>query len=167
MRIPCLLMQDIVELGNVTDQSTIALNKKARFDFTIEEEYETGLVLLGWEIKSLRQKKVNLSDAYVIIKHGEAFLLGARIEPLPTVSTHVFPDPVRTRKLLLNRKELDRLIGSVERAGYTLIPMSLYWKKNRIKLRLAVAKGKKEHDKRETTKNREWQRQKARIMKHG
>ncbi len=167
MPILCSLTQDIVGLGNMSDQATIALNKKARFDFYIEEEYETGLVLLGWEIKSLRQKKVNLSDAYVIIKQSEAFLLGARIEPLPTVSTHVFPDPVRTRKLLLNRKELDRLIGSVERAGYTLIPMSLYWKKNRIKLRLAVAKGKKEHDKRETTKNRDWQRQKARIMKNG
>lgn len=149
----------------MNDQAQIAQNKKARFDFFIEEEYETGLVLLGWEIKSLRQKKVNLSDAYVIIKHGEAFLLGARIEPLPTVSTHVFPDPVRTRKLLLNRKELDKLIGCVERAGYTLIPMSLYWKKNHVKLRLAVAKGKKEHDKRETIKNRDWERQKARIIK--
>jgi SsrA-binding protein len=149
----------------MSEQAVIVTNKKARFDFFIEEEYETGIVLLGWEIKSLRQKKVNLSDAYVIIKHGEAFLLGARIEPLPTVSTHVFPDPIRTRKLLLKRKELDRLIGSVERAGFTLIPMSLYWKKNHIKMRLAVAKGKKEHDKRETIKDRDWQRQKARIIK--
>lgn len=150
----------------MSEQAVIVTNKKARFDFFIEEEYETGIVLLGWEIKSLRQNKVNLSDAYVIIKHGEAYLLGARIEPLPTVSTHVLPDPIRTRKLLLKRKELDRLIGSVERAGFTLIPMSLYWKKNHIKLRLAVAKGKKEHDKRETIKDRDWQRQKARIMKH-
>jgi SsrA-binding protein len=147
------------------DSSVIVLNKKARFDFFIEEEFEAGISLLGWEIKSLRQKKVNLSDAYVLMKQGEAYLLGARIEPLPTVSTHVFADPIRTRKLLMHRKELSRLIGSVERAGFTLIPLALYWKNNRVKLRLALAKGKKTHDKRETIKSRDWDRQKARILK--
>lgn len=145
----------------------IAHNKKARFDYFIEEEFEAGLVLLGWEVKSLRAGKVNLSDAHVIVKQGEAFLLGAQIQPLPTASKHLFPDPTRTRKLLLNRREISKLIGSVERQGYTLIPLSLYWKKNKIKMKLALAKGKKEHDKRVTIKDREWQRDKARVMKKG
>lgn len=151
---------------NKKDSATIVVNKKARFDYFIEEEFEAGLVLEGWEIKSLRAGKVNLSDAHVIIKHNEAFLLGAQIQPLPTASTHTNPDSTRTRKLLLNRKELNRLIGSVERQGYTLIPMSLYWKRNNIKMRLALAKGKKTHDKRDTVKDREWQRDHSRIMKN-
>lgn len=145
--------------------STIALNKKARFDYFIETEYEAGLVLEGWEIKSLRAGKVNLSDAHIIIKYGEAFLLAAQIQPLPTASAHSLPDSLRTRKLLMHKKELNQLIGSVERQGYTIIPLTLYWKKNRIKIKIALAKGKKEHDKRETVKNREWQRDKSRIMK--
>ncbi len=145
--------------------SSIALNRKAGFDYFIEEQYEAGIALEGWEIKSLRAGKINLSDAHVIIKYGEAFLLGAQIQPLPTASTHSIPDPTRTRKLLLNRKELNHLIGSVERQGYTIVPLSLYWKKNKIKVKIALAKGKKEHDKRDTIKDREWQRDRSRIMK--
>lgn len=145
--------------------STIALNRKAGFDYFIEDQYEAGLVLEGWEVKSLRAGKINLSDSHVIIKYGEAFLLGAQIQPLPTASTHFIPDPVRTRKLLMNKKELNHLIGSVERQGYTIVPLSLYWKKNKIKIKIALAKGKKGHDKRDTIKDREWQRDRSRIMK--
>lgn len=144
----------------------IALNKKAGFDYFIEEQFEAGLVLRGWEIKSLRAGKINLSDAHVIIKYGEAFLLGAQIQPLQTASTHEIADPIRTRKLLLNRKELNHLIGSVERQGYTIVPLSLYWKNNKVKMKIALAKGKKEHDKRSTIKDREWQRDRARIIKN-
>lgn len=145
--------------------SSIALNKKAGFEYFLEQKFEAGLVLEGWEVKSLRAGKVNLSDAHVIIKRGEAFLLGSQINPLPTASTHSIPDPTRTRKLLLNKKELDQLIGSVERQGYTIVPVSLYWKKNKVKIKIALAKGKKEHDKRGSIKEREWQRDKARILK--
>lgn len=147
------------------DSATIAQNRKARFDYFIEDEMEAGLVLEGWEVKSLRAGKVNLSDGHIIIKHGEAFLWGAQIQPLPTAATHLHPDASRTRKLLLNRRELNRLIGYVERQGYTLIPLSLYWRKNRVKMKLALAKGKKTHDKREATKDREWKRDKERVMK--
>ena len=147
--------------------TTIVVNKKARFDFFVEDEYEAGLVLQGWEIKSLRAGKINLSDAHVIVKYGEAWLLGAQIQPLPTASTHLHPDSIRTRKLLLNRRELSQLIGSVERQGYTLVPLSLYWKRNRVKLKIALAKGKKMHDKRVATKDRDWQRDRSRIMKIG
>ena len=149
-----------------SNDSTIVFNRKAGFDFFIENKYEAGLVLQGWEIKSLRAGKINLGDAHVIIKYGEAFLLGAQIQPLQTASTHTIPDPIRTRKLLLNRKELNYLIGSVERQGYTIVPLSLYWKKNKIKMKIALAKGKKEHDKRDTVKDREWQRDRSRIMKN-
>ncbi|MGC1181834.1 SsrA-binding protein SmpB [Legionella sp.] len=146
--------------------STIVLNRKAGFDYFLEDQYEAGLVLEGWEVKSLRAGKINLSDAHVILKYGEAFLLGAQIQPLLTASTHNIPDPTRTRKLLLNRKELNHLIGGVERQGYTIVPLSLYWKKNNIKIKIALAKGKKEHDKRDTIKDREWQRDRSRIMKN-
>ncbi|KTC88028.1 MULTISPECIES: SsrA-binding protein SmpB [Legionella] len=145
--------------------TSIALNRKAHFDYFIENDYEAGLVLQGWEIKSLRAGKINLSDAHVIIKYGEAFLLGAQIQPLPTAAAHLFPEANRTRKLLLNRKELNQLIGSVERQGYTLVPLSLYWKNNRVKIKIALAKGKKTHDKRDTIKDRDWQRDRARVMK--
>ena len=145
--------------------STIVINNKARFEYFIEDDYEAGLVLEGWEVKSLRAGKINLSDAHVIIKYGEAFLLGAQIQPLPTASAHLLPEANRTRKLLLNRRELNHLIGSVERQGYTLVPLSLYWKNNHIKMKLALAKGKKTHDKRDTVKDREWQRAHARLMK--
>lgn len=145
--------------------NVIVVNKKARFDYHIEEEFEAGLVLEGWEVKSLRAGRVNLTEAHVIIKHGEAWLLGSQIQPLPTASTHTHPDPTRTRKLLLSRRELNKLIGSVERQGYTLVPLSLYWKRNHIKLKIALAKGKKTYDKRATIKDRDWQRDRARILK--
>jgi len=150
------------------DSSTIVFNKKVHFEYFIENEYDAGLVLHGWEIKSLRAGKINISDAHVIIKHGEAWLLGAQIQPLQTAATHLCPDAKRTRKLLLSRRELNQLIGLVERQGYTLVPISLYWKKNFIKMRVALAKGKKTHDKRDTIKERDWQRDRSRIMKkHG
>lgn len=145
---------------------SIVFNKKARFDYFIEEEYEAGLILEGWEVKSLRAGKINLTDGHVIIKYGEAFLLGAQIQPLPTASAHLHPDASRTRKLLLNRRELNQLIGLVERQGYTLVPLSLYWSKNKVKIKIALAKGKKSHDKRDTIKDRDWQRTHARLMKN-
>ena len=145
----------------------IAENRKARHDFFIEENLEAGLALQGWEVKALRAGRASLTEAYAILKDGEAFLLGAHISPLQSASTHVKPDPLRTRKLLLNRRELDRLIGAVERKGYALVPLSLYWKAGRAKLSLGLAKGKKQHDKRATDRERDWRRQKARIMKKG
>lgn len=145
--------------------ATIALNKKARHDYFIEERAEAGLALEGWEVKSLRAAKGQLTEAYVLIKDGEAYLFGAHITPLPTASTHIQPDPSRTRKLLLHRRELDHLIGAVERRGYTLVPLALYWKQGRAKLEVGLAKGKKQHDKRTTEKARDWQRQKQRILK--
>lgn len=152
---------------NKVPDNVIAQNKKARFDFFIEQDYEAGLVLQGWEVKSLRLGKVQINESHIIIKYGEAWLLGAQIQPLMTSASHIETDPIRTRKLMLHRKELDKLIGSVERQGYTIVPLSLYWKRNKIKIKIALAKGKKNHDKRETSKNRDWQRDKARIMKSG
>lgn len=149
------------------NSSTIALNKKARHDYFIEDRMEAGLVLEGWEVKSLREGRVQLSDSYVILKSGEAWLLGCLITPLQTASTHIKPDPTRTRKLLLHREELSKLVGAVERKGYALIPLALYWKHGRAKLEIGLAKGKKEYDKRATLKDRDWQRQKERLMKHG
>jgi len=146
---------------------TIALNKKARHDFLIEERFEAGLALEGWEVKSARAGKVQLVDAYVVIKKGEAWLIGALISPLLTASTHIHPDPTRTRKLLLHRHELSKLIGAVERKGYALIPLAMYWKNSRVKLEIGLAKGKKEHDKRASDKERDWQREKQRILRHG
>jgi SsrA-binding protein len=145
--------------------STIALHKKARFEYHIEERFEAGIALQGWEVKSLRAGKMNLTESYAIIKGGEAFLLGAQITPLATASTHIQPDPTRTRKLLLKREELNKLIGAVERKGYTLVPTAMYWKHGLAKLELGLAKGKQEHDKRATIKEREWQREKGRILK--
>ncbi len=147
--------------------ATIALNKKARHDYFITDRLEAGIVLEGWEVKSLRAGRVQLSDGYVIIKDSEAWLLGALITPLPTASTHIHPDPTRTRKLLLNRTELDKLIGAVERKGFTLVPLAMYWKRSRAKLEIGLAKGKQAHDKRATQKERDWQRQKQRLLKSG
>lgn len=146
--------------------ATIAQNKKARYDFFIEETFEAGIALQGWEVKSLRAGHVQLKESYALLKDNEAFLLGCHITPLLSASTHINPDATRTRKLLLHRKELDNLIGAVERKGYTLIPLSLYWKHGRAKLQLGLGKGKKKHDKRATEKSRDWQRQKERLMKH-
>ena len=147
-------------------RSSVAENRQARHEYFIEDTYEAGLVLRGWEVKSLRAGRAQLKEAYVFIKDAEAFLFGAHISPLPTASTHVIADPIRTRKLLLNRAELDRLIGAVERRGYTLVPLELYWKQGRAKLKIGLAKGKKEHDKRATEKDRDWQRERSRLMKH-
>lgn len=145
--------------------STIALNKKARHDFTIEDRYEAGLALLGWEVKSLRAGRVQVRDSYVLIKNGEAFLFGTLITPLASASTHVEPDPTRTRKLLLQKSELNKLIGAVERKGYTVVPLAMYWKNGRAKIEIALAKGKQEHDKRESERDRDWQREKQRLLK--
>lgn len=144
----------------------IAENRKARFDYFIEERYEAGLVLMGWEVKAMRAGRAQLKEAYVYIRGGEAFLTGCHISPLASASTHVTADPVRTRKLLLNRSELEGLIGGTERKGYTLIPLELYWKNGRAKLQIGLAKGKKQHDKRATEKDRDWQRDKARLLRH-
>ncbi len=145
--------------------STIAVNKKARHDYFIERTMEAGLQLQGWEVKSLRAGKVQLTETYVIIQSGEAWLLGAHITPLKTASTHFKPEPTRSRKLLLHRSELDSLIGAVERKGMALVALKLYWKKGRAKLEIGMAKGKKQHDKRAVSKDRDWERQKARILK--
>ncbi len=143
----------------------IAENRKARFDYFIEQRYEAGLVLQGWEVKSLRAGRAQLAEAYVYLRGAEAFLIGAHLSPLSSASSHVIADPVRTRKLLLNRSELNGLIGAVERRGYTLVPLELYWKHGRAKLAVGLAKGKKQHDKRATEKDRDWQRDKARLLR--
>ena len=147
--------------------STIVVNKKARFDYFIEEKFEAGLSLEGWEVKSLRAGKVQLVDSYVFIKNGEAWITNALITPLQTASTHIKPEANRTRKLLLHRHEIDRITGAIERKGYTLIALSLYWKRGKAKAEIGLAKGKKEHDKRESNKERDWQREKQRILKRG
>lgn len=148
------------------DNPVIAENRKARHEYFIEETYEAGMVLQGWEVKSLRAGRAQLKEAYVFIKNAEAFIFGAHVSALPTASTHVIPDPIRTRKLLLNKAELNRLVGAVERKGYTLVPLEMYWKNGKAKLRVGLAKGKKEHDKRATEKDRDWHREKSRLMKH-
>ena len=145
--------------------SSIALNKKARFDYFIEERFEAGLALEGWEVKSLRAGKAQLTESYVIVREGEIWLLGANLTPLHSASSHVNTDPTRTRKLLLHRKEIDRLAGLVDRKGYTLVPLELYWGRGRAKLAVGLAKGKKQYDKRATEKDRDWERDKARAMK--
>ena len=144
---------------------TIALNKKAKHEYHIETRFEAGMALTGWEVKSLRAGKVQLVDSYVLLKDGEAWLLGAHITPLTSASTHVVADPTRTRKLLLHKKEIDRIIGRVEQAGYTCVPLALYWKGNKVKCEIALVKGKKEYDKRATEKERDWNRQKQRIVR--
>lgn len=145
--------------------SSIAQNRKARFDYFIEERFEAGLALEGWEVKSLRAGKAQLTEAYVIVREGEIWLLGANLTPLSSASSHVKADPTRTRKLLLHRREIDRLAGLVDRKGYTLVPLELYWGRGKAKLAVGLAKGKKQYDKRETKKDRDWERDKARAMK--
>jgi SsrA-binding protein len=144
---------------------SIVQNKKAFHDYFIEERYEAGLALEGWEVKAIRAGRAQLKEAYVVIQKGELFLIGSHISPLPTASTHVHPDPVRTRKLLLHREEVSRLIGKVERAGYTLVALDMHYTKGRIKVEIGLAKGKKKHDMRETEKKREWEREKQRLMR--
>ncbi|WP_456407239.1 SsrA-binding protein SmpB [Thiolapillus sp.] len=147
--------------------NTITLNKAAGHDFFIEQRFEAGIALEGWEVKSLRENRVNLKESYVLIKDDEIWLFGAHITPLPTASTHINPDPTRTRKLLLHRREIDMLRGQVERKGYTLVPTAMYWKRGRAKLEIGLAKGKKQHDKRAVSKDRDWQREKQRLFKRG
>jgi SsrA-binding protein len=144
---------------------TIVDNKKAFHDYFVEERYEAGMVLNGWEVKSIRAGRANLKEAYVIIKNGEIFLFGAHISALTSASSHVHPEALRTRKLLLHGEEIKRLIGKVERAGYTLVPINLHYLRGRIKCEIGLAKGKKQHDKRESEKQRDWEREKQSIMK--
>ena len=144
---------------------SIADNKKAFHDYFIDERDEAGLVLEGWEVKAIRAGRAQIKEAYVVVKNGEVFLIGAHITPLLSASTHVHPDPVRTRKLLLNAAEISKLIGKVERAGYTLVPLDLHYSKGRVKLSVGLAKGKKQHDKRDAEKDRDWVREKARVMR--
>ncbi len=146
--------------------NTIGLNKKARFDYTLEDRFEAGIVLEGWEVKSLRAGRLQLRDTYVLVRKGEAWLLNAIITPLDSASTHISPVSQRTRKLLLHRHELNKLQGAVERKGEALIPTAMYWIKGRAKLQFALAKGKKEFDKRNTEKDRDWKREKERLFKH-
>jgi SsrA-binding protein len=150
-----------------TTRSTIALNKKAGHDFFIEERFEAGIALQGWEVKSLREGRAQIKESYVTIKNNEAFLFGAHIVPLTTASTHITTDATRTRKLLLHRSELNKLIGLVERKGYTLVPTAMYWKKGYAKLEIGLAKGKKQHDKRADDRDRDWKREKERMFKKG
>jgi SsrA-binding protein len=144
---------------------SIVQNKKAYHDYFVEEKLEAGLSLQGWEVKAIRAGRAQLKEAYVVVKGGELVLLGAHVTPLPTASTHIHPDATRTRKLLLHRSEINRLIGKVERAGYTLKPLDLHFSKGRIKLEIGLARGKKQYDKRATIKEREWNREKQRLMR--
>lgn len=148
-----------------TPPGTIAVNRRARHDYHLEERFEAGIALEGWEVKSLRVGKAQIAEAYVVIKDAEAFLIGARIDPIATTAKISHADPTRTRKLLLQRAELNRLIGSVERKGYTIVPLDIHWTRGRAKLEIGLAKGKQAHDKRATVKERDWSRQKQRLMK--
>jgi SsrA-binding protein len=145
---------------------SIVDNKKAFFDYFIEDRYEAGLVLTGWEVKAIRAGRAQLKEGYVILQNGAFYLIGSHISALPEASTHVNPDPVRTRKLLLNQDEIKKLIGKVEQRGYTIVPLNLHYSKGNIKLEIGLAKGKKQHDKRDTEKERDWQREKQHIMKN-
>lgn len=152
-------------MNNRTENNTITYNRKAQHNYFIEERFEAGIVLEGWEVKSIRAGRVQLSESHIIIKHEKPILIGSHITPLQSASTHVHADPTRTRILLLNKREINKLIGSVERKGYTLVPLSLYWKKGRIKVEMGLAQGKKQFDKRASEKERDWNREKQRVMK--
>ena len=145
--------------------STVALNKKAKHDFAFEDRYEAGIVLQGWEIKAIRAGRANIKESYVIVRDGEVFIFGMHITPLSQASTHINPDPTRTRKLLLHAAQISKLIGKVERAGFTLMPLDLHYQRGRVKVQIGLAKGKKLHDKREAEKDRDWDREKARLMR--
>jgi len=144
---------------------SIAQNKKAFFEYFIEEKFEAGIVLEGWEVKAIRDNRVNLKEAYVVIMRGEVYLIGCHITPLGAASTHIRPDAIRTRKLLLHNEEIVKLIGKVERSGYTLVPLDMHYTRGKIKVQIGLAKGKKQHDKRDTEKARDWEREKGRIMR--
>lgn len=149
-----------------SNNGTIAQNKKARFEFHLTDKFEAGIELQGWEVKSIRAGKVNLTDSYVVMHQGEAFLMGCRITPLNQASSHVVCDPERNRKLLLHKRELDKLIGARERQGYSIVATNMYWKACWVKIEMFLAKGKQEHDKRDSVKDRDWARDKERMMKH-
>ncbi len=149
-----------------TKPGTIALNKKARHEYFIDERYEAGIALQGWEVKALRAGRLQLKEGYVLLKDGEAYLFGAHISPLSTTSTHVIADPTRSRKLLMHRRQIDSLIGAVERKGHTIVPLAMYWKNGKAKLEIGLARGKKQHDKRADSRDRDWQREKGRLLKH-
>ncbi len=151
---------------NKTNPGTIAKNKKARHEFHLEDKFEAGIELQGWEVKSIRAGKVSLTETYVTIENGEAYLLGCQIQPLNQASSHVVCDPTRDRKLLLNRRELDKLMGARDRQGYSIIATAMYWKACWVKVEIYLAKGKQSHDKRDAVKDRDWARQKERMMKH-
>lgn len=144
---------------------TIALNKRSRHEYHLEERFEAGLALQGWELKAIRAGRANITEAYAVVRDGEMYLFGSQITPLITASTHVIPEERRTRKLLLHRREIDRLIGRVQREGYTIVPTALYWKGNKVKAEVALAKGKQTHDKREASKERDWAREKQRLLR--
>lgn len=152
--------------NNKQTDNTIAVNRQATHAFFLEDQLEAGLVLEGWEVKSLRNGRIQLKESHVAIHKGEVWLLGASIAPLLSASTHIVPNKIRRKKLLLHKTQINKLIGSVERKGYTIVPLSMYWIKGRAKLKIGLAKGKKLHDKRAAAKDRDWQRDKARIMKH-
>jgi SsrA-binding protein len=145
---------------------SIVQNRKAFHDYFIEQRFEAGIALQGWEVKAIRAGRAQIKEAYVIVKDAELYLIGCHVSALPAASTHVVPDPTRTRKLLLHRAEINRLIGNVERAGYALVPLDLHYSKGRVKLEVGLAKGKKQHDKRQATKDREWDREQQRLLRH-
>ena len=152
---------------NSGGSKTIALNKRARYEYHIEERIEAGISLEGWEVKALREGRVQFADSYVLLKDDEAYLFGCQINPLTTVSTHITPDKQRTRKLLMHRRELDNISAAVNRKGYTVVPTAMYWLRGKVKVEIGMAKGKKQHDKRKVEKDRDWERQKGRILKRG
>ena len=160
-------MTRVTNKPTATGKKAIAVNKRARFEYHIEERLEAGIALEGWEVKALRAGRVQFGDSYILLKDNEAFLFGCLINPLPTASTHITPDPTRTRRLLLHRREINRLTGLVDRKGQTVVPTSMYFTKGRVKVEIGIATGKKQHDKRKVQKDRDWERQKARIMKRG
>ncbi|MEX1081417.1 MAG: SsrA-binding protein SmpB [Halofilum sp. (in: g-proteobacteria)] len=146
--------------------NVVAVNRRARHDYFIEERIEAGLALQGWEVRSLRSGRAQIAEAYVVLRRGEAWLLGAHVPPLPSASTHVVTDATRTRKLLIHRHEIDRLIGATERRGYTVVPLQLYWQRGRAKLEIGLAKGKRKHDKREAEKEKDWERDRQRLLRN-
>lgn len=150
-----------------TPSATVTVNRKAGHDYSLEDRFEAGLVLEGWEVKSMRAARVQLKESYIHLKNGEAWLVGAHISALTSASTHIKPNPTRARKLLLHSLEISRLVGAVERRGYSIVPLRLYWYRGRAKLEIALAKGKKQHDKRESEKERDWNRQKQRVLRAG
>ena len=159
------ILSPIMNTNTSKKDNTIAVNRKATHDYFIEQRFEAGMVLEGWEVKSIRAGRAQLTESYVLLKKGEAFLIGAHITPLSSASTHVNADPIRTRTLLLHELELKKLLGKIEQKGFTAVPLKLYWKKHLIKCEIGLAKGKKEHDKRASEKERDWDRERQRLLK--